>query len=100
MRGRERKLMELTQDDSKLGASASLANTGTDAGDDNDERLVKLLLKWNGENIHIQVKLNETLDDLRALVQMETEVRPENQKIFGLRIKVSVIRREAPTRAY
>jgi ubiquitin-like domain-containing CTD phosphatase 1 len=47
---------------------------------------VRLNVQWGRETFVVQLELDETVDDLRAVLQMESGVRPENQKLFGLKL--------------
>mmetsp|Transcript_16476 Transcript_16476/g.28581 ORF Transcript_16476/g.28581 Transcript_16476/m.28581 type:complete len:345 (-) Transcript_16476:677-1711(-) len=59
---------------------------GPKTTDEDAERKVILRVNWKGSEFKFQIMMSDTMEDLRTLIQMETGVQPENQKIFGLKL--------------
>ena len=47
----------------------------------------ELSIKWSGKLLKFQIEENLTLKELRTKIFDETQVRPERQKIMGLKAK-------------
>ncbi|KAJ6222405.1 hypothetical protein RDWZM_000950 [Blomia tropicalis] len=50
-----------------------------------DEIDIKLAIKWSGNEYEIEIGPNETVADLKASIYSKTRVKPERQKLMGLK---------------
>jgi len=50
------------------------------------EAPLELVVIWNGERIQMTMLSTDRIDDLHDFLEMETSVRRENQKLFGLKL--------------
>lgn len=51
------------------------------------ENLIKLIIKWSGKEYEIELTENDTVGDLKNVIQKQTGVRPDRQKLLNLKYK-------------
>lgn len=51
------------------------------------EGILKITVKWSGKEYIIEIEENSTVSDLKSMIQKETGVRPDRQKLLNLKLK-------------
>lgn len=51
------------------------------------EGTLKITVKWSGKEYEVEVDDNTTVAHLKTIIQKETGVRPDRQKLLNLKLK-------------